>query len=110
MGVCCLAGGFYLQNNMLPKAPHLPTLMGVFSLAAIFSELGNGANFALVPHCNSYNNGVMSGLVGSFGNLGGIIFALVFRFQTEAGKAFWIMGAICIAINVLLIAVPVPKY
>ncbi|KAF9007402.1 nitrate transporter [Cyathus striatus] len=113
MGVCCLAGGFYLQNNMLPKAPHckyLPTLMGVFSLAAIFSELGNGANFALVPHCNSYNNGVMSGLVGSFGNLGGIIFALVFRFQTEVGKAFWIMGVICIAINVLLIAVPVPKY
>jgi hypothetical protein len=30
--------------------------MGVFSVAAIFSEFGNGANFALVPHCNAYNN------------------------------------------------------
>jgi hypothetical protein len=30
--------------------------MGVFSVAAIFSELGNGANFALVPHCNAFNN------------------------------------------------------
>ena len=30
--------------------------MGVFAVAAIFSELGNGANFALVPHCNAYNN------------------------------------------------------
>ena len=45
---------------MTPK--HIPILtavsilMGVFSVAAIFSEFGNGANFALVPHCNSYNN------------------------------------------------------
>jgi len=30
--------------------------MGVFSVATIFSEIGNGANFALVPHCNPYNN------------------------------------------------------
>jgi hypothetical protein len=34
----------------------VPTVMGVFALAAIFSEMGNGANFSLVPHCNSYNN------------------------------------------------------
>ncbi|TFK34311.1 nitrate transporter [Crucibulum laeve] len=110
MGVCCLAGGFYLEGNTSPKVPHLATLMGIFSVAAIFSEFGNGANFALVPHCNAYNNGVMSGIVGSFGNLGGIVFALVFRFQTESGKGFWIMGVICIAINVLLVIIRVPKY
>jgi hypothetical protein len=34
----------------------VPTVMGVFAVAAIFSEIGNGANFALVPHCNAYNN------------------------------------------------------
>jgi nitrate/nitrite transporter NarK len=28
----------------------VPILMGVFSVASIFSELGNGACFALVPH------------------------------------------------------------
>jgi NNP family nitrate/nitrite transporter-like MFS transporter len=50
----------------------------------------------------------MSGLVGSFGNLGGIIFALVFRFQTQVGRAFWIMGVITIGINALLIPVSVP--
>jgi NNP family nitrate/nitrite transporter-like MFS transporter len=50
----------------------------------------------------------MSGLVGSFGNLGGIIFTLVFRFQTEVGKSFWIMGVISIGINVLLVPVNVP--
>jgi len=111
MGVCFLAGGLYLQNDhAVPHLPQLPIMMGVFSLAIIFSEVGNGANFSLVPHCNSFNNGVMSGLVGGFGNLGGIIFALIFRFQTAPGKAFWIIGAMSIAINVLLLPVPVPKY
>jgi MFS transporter, NNP family, nitrate/nitrite transporter len=77
MGVGFLAGGLYLQNNHAsPHLPHckqsyelfskfahllfpwitVPTLMGVFAIAAIFSEAGNGANFSLVPHCNSYNN------------------------------------------------------
>ena len=28
----------------------VPILMGVFSVTSIFSELGNGACFALVPH------------------------------------------------------------
>lgn len=52
----------------------------------------------------------MSGIVGGFGNLGGIIFALVFRFQPATGKAFWIIGAMSIAINVVLIPIPVPTY
>ncbi|KAG6847502.1 hypothetical protein H0H93_007691 [Arthromyces matolae] len=108
MGISCVAGGVYLYEH--PGTSQLPILMGVFSVAAIFSEFGNGANFALVPHCNSYNNGVMSGIVGSFGNLGGIIFALIFRFQTTSGKAFWIMGAMCAAINAILVVIPVPKY
>jgi NNP family nitrate/nitrite transporter-like MFS transporter len=107
MGASFLAAGLYLVNV---DAPDLSTLMGIFSVAAIFSEFGNGANFALVPHCNAYNNGVMSGLVGAFGSLGGIVFALIFRFETETGKAIWIMGAMCIAINVVLAAIPVPEY
>lgn len=71
MGASFLAGGLYLQNNH--AAPDckwaymkygrnslmyisVPTVMGVFAVSAIFSEVGNGANFSLVPHCNSYNN------------------------------------------------------
>jgi NNP family nitrate/nitrite transporter-like MFS transporter len=50
----------------------------------------------------------MTGLVGGFGNLGGIIFVLVFRLQTEVGKACWIIGTICMAVNALLIAIRVP--
>lgn len=52
----------------------------------------------------------MSGIVGGFGSLGGIIFALIFRFETKTGKAIWVIGSLCIIINALLVAIPVPKY
>jgi MFS transporter, NNP family, nitrate/nitrite transporter len=50
----------------------------------------------------------MSGLVGAFGNFGGIIFVLIFRIQTDVGKACWIIGTICMVVNTLLIAFRVP--
>lgn len=71
MGATFLAGGLYLENNpttsqreplsiySIIKIHPISTvsmMMGIFSVSAIFSEFGNGANFALVPHCNSYNN------------------------------------------------------
>jgi NNP family nitrate/nitrite transporter-like MFS transporter len=52
----------------------------------------------------------MSGIVGGFGNLGGLIFALIFKFQTATGKAFWIVGAMSVAVNILLLVVPVPNW
>ncbi|PPQ68007.1 hypothetical protein CVT26_007370 [Gymnopilus dilepis] len=109
MGVALLAGGLYLEERQSSNDAQLNVLMAIFSVSAVFSEFGNGANFSLVPHCNPYSNGVMSGIVGSFGNLGGIMFALVFRFVPQVGKSFWIMGVISMAINVILIPIPVPK-
>lgn len=36
------------------------------------------------------------------GNFGGIIFAIVFRYNgVQYGRSFWIIGVICIGINVL---------
>jgi len=106
MGATFLAGGLYLRSIEQSGDASLPILMGVFSLTSIFSELGNGACFALVPHLP--HNGFMSGLVGAFGNFGGIIFVLVFRLQTDVGKACWIIGTICMVVNALLIVMRVP--
>jgi len=75
MGSSVLAGGLYIQNHH--AAPHtadcefvfmvrlrvvlmssstVSTVMGIFAITAIFSEVGNGANFTLVPHCHPRNN------------------------------------------------------
>lgn len=82
-----------------------------YRLMAVFCELANGANFALVPHCNSFNNGVMTGIVGAFGNVGGICFALIFRFSPlqSYSQAWWISGIFAMVVNGLIGFLRVPK-
>ncbi|KAG6331788.1 hypothetical protein ID866_7301 [Astraeus odoratus] len=51
-----------------------------------------------------------SGIVGATGNLGGILFAIIFRFQPlPVGKAFWISGIIATGITMLLVTIRVPR-
>lgn len=109
--------------------PHdLDTMIGLIAVMAIFLEAGNGANFALVPHIHPHangkflhpqlkpiptniNKGILSGLVGASGNLGGIIFAIIFRYnKTNYSRVFWIMGIMVIILNTAFMWVrPIPK-
>ena len=53
----------------------------------------------------------MSGIVGGCGNLGGIFFALVYRFQPlPFGKATWICGIVALVVNTVLVVIRVPKH
>ena len=96
-------------------------MVGLVSLMAVFHEAGNGANFALVPHVFPHANGVLSGLTGAGGNLGGVFFAVVFRFVTtgdggivgsgdggdgeregdyhDYAKGFWVVGIMHLVLN-----------
>ncbi len=81
---------------------HESTMFGLVALMAIFLEAGNGANFSLVPHVHPFANGILSGLTGAGGNLGGVIFAVIFRFMdhgTNYAKGFWVMGVIHLAVS-----------
>ncbi|KAL7271946.1 hypothetical protein RUND412_005266 [Rhizina undulata] len=92
--------------------PHHEGLMfGLFALVAVFMEGANGANFAIVPHVHPFANGILSGVIGAAGNLGGIIFAIIFRFhETRYNQVIWIIGAICIGVNLGVSWIrPIPK-
>ncbi|KAL4916032.1 major facilitator superfamily domain-containing protein [Aspergillus aurantiobrunneus] len=92
--------------------PHREGLMfGLVVLMAFFIAASNGANFAIVPHVHPSANGIVSGIVGGMGNLGGIIFAIVFRYNgTQYHRALWIVGFIMLGITLLFSWVrPVPK-
>ncbi|EPS25438.1 hypothetical protein PDE_00371 [Penicillium oxalicum 114-2] len=104
MGAFELAIGF---SNPKSEA----TMFGLIGGLALFLEACNGANFALVPHVHPYANGIVSGIVGGFGNLGGIVFAIIFRYHgSDYAKSLWIIGAISLAANLALSWVrPVPK-
>lgn len=78
---------------------------------SFFVEGANGLNYSVVPHVHPHANGVVSGFTGACGNLGGVIFAIIFRYQgKDYGKAFWIIGVIVIAINICVCWIkPIPK-
>ncbi|KAK5635459.1 hypothetical protein RRF57_011171 [Xylaria bambusicola] len=103
-----LTGVFLIVIGQLDPH-HLPTLLGLVSLMAIFLEAGNGANFGLIPHVHPHANGIVSGTTGAAGNLGGVIFSIIFRFMdngTNYAKAFWVIGILHIGLNLALCWVP----
>ena len=95
-GLLSVGIGVYIDHNISgAMTPPLPTTIALIVLVALFDEMANGANFSLVPHCNPDSNGFVTGIVGAMGNLGGIWFALVWRYQPHPfGRAFWIAGVI----------------
>jgi len=107
-GIFSIGLGVYIDHH---NKPHLAIVIVLFILTAVMNELANGVCFSLVPHCNPSSNGFMSGLVGAMGNVGGVFFALIFRFQpTPFGKAFWISGILAAAVNLLIIGIRLPKH
>ena len=77
---------------------------------AFFLAGANGLTFSLVPHMRPQANGVVSGFTGACGNLGGIVFAMIFKYGSSYGTSIWMVGAIVIGINVALSWIkPVPS-
>jgi NNP family nitrate/nitrite transporter-like MFS transporter len=58
-----------------------------------------GSTFAVVPFIDPANNGKVMGIVGAGGNLGGLIFNLMFRsFGTQYDRAFLCLGCVCLGV------------
>ncbi|KAK8196897.1 major facilitator superfamily domain-containing protein [Phyllosticta capitalensis] len=105
-----LMGVFLVVIGTLdPRDQH--EMFGLVAGAAFFLEGANGLNFALVPHVHPYANGIVSGVTGAAGNLGGIVFAIIFRYHgKDYASVFWIIGVIAIAISVAVSWIrPLPK-
>lgn len=102
MGIFLIVLG---QVNTHPDSVRYGLIAGL----AFFLEGANGLNFALVPHVHPFANGVVSGITGASGNLGGILWSVIFRFESVT-KSFWIIGILSIGINaVVSIIPPIPK-
>jgi NNP family nitrate/nitrite transporter-like MFS transporter len=103
-----LAGTLLILVGQL--RPHdEPTVFGLMALVAMFLQAGNGANFSLVPHVHPQANGILSGLTGAGGNLGGIVFSVIFRFMdngTNYAKGFWVVGVIHVGVSLMVSPIP----
>ncbi|NOQ65567.1 MAG: MFS transporter [Methyloprofundus sp.] len=75
-------------------------------LAGIFSKAGSGAVYAMVPLIQRRMTGQFAGMVGAFGNVGGLAFLTVFSFVptdlfflTIAGTAVFVFLMVIIFLN-----------
>jgi NNP family nitrate/nitrite transporter-like MFS transporter len=112
VGCIAMAGVVMILIGKLD--PHEQGVMfGLTALVAMFVQAGNGANFSLLPHVHPTRNGVLSGFTGAGGNLGGVLFSIVFRFMdsgTNFAKGFLVIGVINLVVAVAVSWIPpLPK-
>ncbi|CAF1324863.1 unnamed protein product [Didymodactylos carnosus] len=114
-----LQGAFFVIIGLTPAT--IVSLLILTTFLAIFMEMGNGANFALVPHLSPEHTGVVSGTTGASGNLGGMLIDfLIFR-QNARGKdghdsqlkqyltSYSQIGVAVIVLNLICVAIPLQK-
>lgn len=105
-----ISGAFNIAIGLMDPRDEA-TMFGLIAGMAFFLEAGNGANFGLIPHVHPHANGIISGFTGAAGNLGGVIFAILFRFHgNQYQESFWILGIMFIGFNLAFCWVrPIPK-
>lgn len=104
-GVAMIGLGFYVER----EDTTIGGVIGFIVLIAITGFAANGACFAVYCHLQPKNNGAVAGIVGAGGNIGGLFYTLIFKYQPGArippspafpngsntlGKKFWIAGIV----------------
>ena len=71
---------------------HVGAALAALMVCAAFGKAGSGAVFAMVPLVKRRLTGQIAGMTGAFGNVGGVIFLLVYSFY-DASALFLFIGA-----------------
>ena len=74
----------------------LASAIGVMIVLSIFVQAAAGSTFSIVPYVNPTFTGSIAGIVGAGGNVGGVVFAIIFR-NYDYARSFLLMGAVAMA-------------
>ncbi len=70
---------------------------------ALFLKMANGTTYGIVPFINEKNIGLISGIVGAGGNVGGMLFGMLFKSaDITYAQAFMYIAVIVIGSSVVL--------
>jgi MFS transporter, NNP family, nitrate/nitrite transporter len=70
---------------------------------AMFLKMANGATYAITPFINQKSFGFVTGLVGAGGNIGGMLFAFLFKSENITfAQAFQYIGFTAVAVSLIL--------
>jgi MFS transporter, NNP family, nitrate/nitrite transporter len=76
----CLGGtalGYYAMSKMGPTTGVVFAVIATF-FCSLFVNAGNGAVYAMLPMIKRRLTGQIAGMVGAFGNVGGVLFLTIF--------------------------------
>lgn len=85
----CLGGtaiGYFAMSNMGPEVGVVFSVIATF-FCSLFVNAGNGAVYAMLPMIKRRLTGQIAGMVGAFGNVGGVLFLTIFA-STDAQTLF----------------------
>ncbi|HIK12460.1 MAG TPA: NarK family nitrate/nitrite MFS transporter [Oscillatoriaceae cyanobacterium M33_DOE_052] len=85
----------YLTAYNIRSSWPLPLAIAVTVLSAYFAQAGCGATFAMAPLIKKESTGQIAGIVGAYGNFGGVVYLTIFSLapsETAAQILFATMG------------------
>lgn len=82
----------YLVLSQVNNAWTIPLAVAAVMMCSFFVQSGEGAVFALVPLVKRRMTGQIAGMVGAYGNVGGVTFLTVYSF-VDASTFFLVIAA-----------------
>lgn len=95
-----LAGGYFMLSQISGGWP-IALAVAAVMVCSFFVQAGEGAVFAMVPLVKRRMTGQIAGMVGAYGNVGGVTFLTIYSF-VDASTFFMVIGA-CAALVFLII-------
>ena len=91
----------YLILSQITSAWAIPLAVAAVMLCSFFVQSGEGAVFAMVPLVKRRMTGQIAGMVGAYGNVGGVTFLTVYSF-VDASTFFMVIAGAAAACFVLV--------
>jgi MFS transporter, NNP family, nitrate/nitrite transporter len=99
----CLAGtaGGYLAMSQMGPETGVAFAVVVTFLCSLFVNAGNGATYAMLPLIKRRLTGQIAGMVGAFGNVGGVLYLTLYSFVSV--NTFFLVAAATAIIGLALV-------
>lgn len=102
-----LTAGFFLMSRITSEWPLLMAIL-ITVACSLFVQAGCGAVFAMVPLIKRRMTGQIAGMVGAYGNVGGVLFLTVLSFLTPS-EFFMVIGATAFLVLLAVQFIDEPK-
>jgi NNP family nitrate/nitrite transporter-like MFS transporter len=109
--VACLTGMTvgYLILSQISADWALPMAVAATMVCSFFGQAGSGAVFAMVPLIKRRLTGQVAGMVGAYGNIGGVVFLTVLSFVSPMVFFMTLAGTSALAMIVTQLALREPE-